>query len=82
MSRIAVLGAGTMGHALALVFALGEHAVNLTDNNTEALERSTVMLTGKPVCAVPIALTSQLPRRARATPGEPRRPLPAPHGIW
>ena len=33
MSEIAVIGAGTMGHALALVFALGGHRVRLTDSN-------------------------------------------------
>ncbi len=40
MSRIAVLGAGIMGHALALVYALGGHAVSLTDNDPAALERA------------------------------------------
>ena len=40
MAEIAVLGAGIMGHALALVFALGGHAVRLTDNNPETLERA------------------------------------------
>ncbi|MGH7120400.1 MAG: 3-hydroxyacyl-CoA dehydrogenase family protein [Acetobacteraceae bacterium] len=40
MSRIAMLGAGTMGHALALVFALGGHAVSLTDNDAGALGRA------------------------------------------
>ena len=40
MTRIAVLGAGTMGHALALVFALGGHQVRLTDNNPETLRRA------------------------------------------
>ncbi len=40
MSRIAVLGAGTMGHALALVFALGGHRVRLTDSNPETLARA------------------------------------------
>ena len=32
MARVAVIGAGTMGHALALVFALGDHEVRLTDS--------------------------------------------------
>jgi 3-hydroxybutyryl-CoA dehydrogenase len=36
--RIAVIGAGLMGHALALVFALGGHRVRLTDNSAKALE--------------------------------------------
>ena len=38
--RIAVLGAGIMGHALALVYALGGHAVTLTDNDPAALEQA------------------------------------------
>ena len=33
MANVAVLGAGTMGHALALVFALGGHRVRLTDSD-------------------------------------------------
>ena len=40
MARVAVLGAGTMGHALALVFALGGHSVRLTDSNPETLARA------------------------------------------
>ncbi|MGH7066853.1 MAG: 3-hydroxyacyl-CoA dehydrogenase family protein [Acetobacteraceae bacterium] len=40
MRRIAILGAGTMGHALALVFALGGHEVKLTDTDGQALERA------------------------------------------
>jgi 3-hydroxybutyryl-CoA dehydrogenase len=35
-----VVGAGLMGHALALVFALGGHQVRLTDSNAETLERA------------------------------------------
>ena len=31
MAEVAVVGAGLMGHALALVFALGGHQVRLTD---------------------------------------------------
>ncbi len=38
--RVAVLGAGTMGHALALVFALGGHEVTLTDSSPATLERA------------------------------------------
>lgn len=38
--RVAVLGAGTMGHALALVFAMGGHSVRLTDANPETLARA------------------------------------------
>ncbi len=40
MTEVAVIGAGLMGHALALVFALGGHAVRLYDNNVQALERA------------------------------------------
>jgi 3-hydroxybutyryl-CoA dehydrogenase len=40
MSRVAVIGAGTMGHALALVFALGGHQVRLTDSNEATLARA------------------------------------------
>ncbi len=40
MTEVAVIGAGLMGHALALVFALGGHQVRLTDNTTEPLERA------------------------------------------
>jgi len=38
--RVAVLGAGTMGHALALVFAIGGHRVRLTDSDPATLERA------------------------------------------
>ena len=40
MARVAVIGAGTMGHALALVFALGGHQVRLTDSNEATLARA------------------------------------------
>ncbi len=40
MAEVAVVGAGLMGHALALVFALGGHQVRLTDNNQETLDRA------------------------------------------
>lgn len=38
--EVAVIGAGTMGHALALVYALGGHRVRLYDNNAETLARA------------------------------------------
>ena len=38
--RVAIIGAGIMGHALALVFALGGHRVRLTDRDPAALERA------------------------------------------
>ena len=38
--KVAVLGAGTMGHALALVFALGGHEVRLTDNSMAMLDKA------------------------------------------
>jgi 3-hydroxybutyryl-CoA dehydrogenase len=40
MAEVAVVGAGLMGHALALVFALGGHQVRLTDNDKATLERA------------------------------------------
>ncbi|MFY0613593.1 MAG: 3-hydroxyacyl-CoA dehydrogenase family protein [Hyphomicrobiaceae bacterium] len=40
MKSVGVLGAGTMGHALALVHAAGGMAVRLTDNNAETLARA------------------------------------------
>lgn len=40
MARVAVIGAGTMGHALALVFALGGHQVRLTDSNPATLAKA------------------------------------------
>ncbi|MBS0562204.1 MAG: 3-hydroxyacyl-CoA dehydrogenase family protein [Proteobacteria bacterium] len=44
MSEVAVIGAGTMGHALALVFALGGHNVCLTDSNKATLERAPALM--------------------------------------
>lgn len=44
MAEVAVVGAGLMGHALALVFALGGHQVRLTDNNPETLGRAPGMM--------------------------------------
>jgi 3-hydroxybutyryl-CoA dehydrogenase len=38
--NVAVFGAGTMGHALALVFALGGHRVRMTDNDPATLARA------------------------------------------
>jgi 3-hydroxybutyryl-CoA dehydrogenase len=40
IERVAVIGAGTMGHALALVHALGGCAVKLQDVSAVALERA------------------------------------------
>jgi 3-hydroxybutyryl-CoA dehydrogenase len=40
MTDVAVVGAGLMGHALALVFALGGHQVRLTDSSLSTLERA------------------------------------------
>lgn len=39
-ANIAIIGAGTMGHALALVFALGGHRVALTDSDPAVLDRA------------------------------------------
>jgi 3-hydroxybutyryl-CoA dehydrogenase len=38
--QVAVFGAGLMGHALALVHAVGGHTVRLTDNNPKTLDAS------------------------------------------
>jgi 3-hydroxybutyryl-CoA dehydrogenase len=43
-TNVAVLGAGTMGHALALVFALGGHRVRLTDSNPATLEKAEALM--------------------------------------
>jgi 3-hydroxybutyryl-CoA dehydrogenase len=40
MSEVAVLGAGIMGHGIALVFGLGGHAVRLTDSRAETLRKA------------------------------------------
>lgn len=40
LKSVGVLGAGTMGHALALVHAAGGMDVRLTDNNAETLARA------------------------------------------
>ena len=37
IQRIAIVGAGLMGHGIAQVFALHGHAVTITDVSTEAL---------------------------------------------
>ena len=44
MTEVAVIGAGTMGHALALVFALGGHRVRLTDSNADTLQRAPALM--------------------------------------
>src|SRR3712207_8578747 len=40
MADIAVLGAGIMGHGIALVFGLGGHTVRLTDSRAETLAKA------------------------------------------
>jgi len=44
LKTVGVLGAGTMGHALALVHAAGGMEVRLTDNNAETLTRSPALI--------------------------------------
>jgi 3-hydroxyacyl-CoA dehydrogenase len=39
-NQVAVIGAGTMGHGLALLFALGGSAVRLVDVSQERLDRA------------------------------------------
>jgi hypothetical protein len=38
--NVAIFGAGLMGHALALVYALAGHTIRMTDNDPEMLARS------------------------------------------
>ncbi|MFC3125717.1 3-hydroxyacyl-CoA dehydrogenase family protein [Pseudoroseomonas globiformis] len=42
--NIAIIGAGLMGHALALVFAIGGHRVRLTDNQPDTLARAPALM--------------------------------------
>jgi 3-hydroxybutyryl-CoA dehydrogenase len=42
--KVAVFGAGLMGHAIALVHALGGHAVRLTDSNAATLAQAPVLM--------------------------------------
>ncbi len=44
MSEIAIVGAGTMGHAIALVYMLGGHRVRLTDSNSATLARAPALM--------------------------------------
>src|SRR5689334_15447196 len=46
MAEIAIIGAGIMGHGLALLFALGGHAVRLTDTDRSALDRAPSLMAG------------------------------------
>ncbi len=42
--KIAVVGAGLMGHAIALVHALGGHTVRMTDNDAATLARAPALM--------------------------------------
>jgi len=42
--RVAVIGAGTMGHGLALLFALGGSAVRLVDVSQDRLDRAMALI--------------------------------------
>lgn len=44
MIPVAIVGAGVMGHGLALVFALGGHPVRITDRRPEARERVAALM--------------------------------------
>lgn len=44
LQTVGVVGAGTMGHALALVHAAGGMEVRLTDNNAETLARAPALI--------------------------------------
>ena len=68
MERIAIIGAGLMGHGLALVFARGGHAVTITDGLPEArasvlnLIKNTLQAIGEPTdCIDIIAVADDMP---------------------
>lgn len=42
--RVAVVGAGLMGHGIALVWAMGGHTVRLTDTHAPTLERAPALM--------------------------------------
>lgn len=44
MMKVTVIGAGTMGHSLALVFACGGHEVGLTDVSSQMLDQAKVLI--------------------------------------
>ena len=46
MKNISVIGAGLMGHALALVYVLGGHRVRIKDSKQEVLDDSKEMMAG------------------------------------
>ncbi|HET6183079.1 MAG TPA: 3-hydroxyacyl-CoA dehydrogenase family protein [Acetobacteraceae bacterium] len=46
MTQVAVVGAGLMGHAIALVYALNGHEVRLTDSSAETLARAPGLMAG------------------------------------
>jgi 3-hydroxybutyryl-CoA dehydrogenase len=44
MMKVTIIGAGTMGHSLALVFASGGHEVGLTDVSPQMLDQAKVLI--------------------------------------
>jgi len=40
IKKVVIVGAGTMGHSLALLFARGAFEVSLVDKDPDALKRS------------------------------------------
>ncbi len=44
IKRILVVGAGTMGHSIAMVFAQGGYQVDLVDLNEEILEKALYLI--------------------------------------
>jgi len=55
-SRIAVIGAGLMGHGIAYLFGAGGHAVRVQDPASDALES----------CRTRIPFSTRLSRRANS----------------
>ena len=46
-AKIAVIGAGLMGHGITQVFALGGHAVTITDTVVQNLDTATARIAAK-----------------------------------
>jgi 3-hydroxybutyryl-CoA dehydrogenase len=61
--KVAVIGAGTMGHALALVFALGGHEVRLTDSSMTVLDKAGGLME---TALATLTMAGEAPREADA----------------
>jgi 3-hydroxybutyryl-CoA dehydrogenase len=68
MKQVAIIGAGLMGHALALVFALGGHRVRLTDTDSQTLHKAMALIEAAAVTLIEAgeADAAWTPERLRA----------------